>query len=347
MVARSVDGPLSPNRCIPLVPLLPAGTGDFSSSNLCISRTAGDAAHDRAARAGPPARSSARWTASTSGDGRVGFSTPARGGFLRRARTGSAGWPTSALAARQSRWPVVRGAGQGRRAALVNECPLGQLVLLRQRRPDRGRGAGISTTGRPGPMGCFRGRRHHPGPAGSAVVPHALRLRFALTGPCSSDHTAGRKVSVRLDGRSCTIWTAGPAGPRRIFQCRGGAGRSGGHDPCRVLSSVGGDARPGPDPGGFVKVGWPRGRVSGTATVWSPGLESRPDMHQPYGIVHGGWHGAAVIGYDREDLGASAWFEVMSGPSVGWGVLTHTTSARGARLGRLRARRHDLSPVGV
>jgi uncharacterized protein (TIGR00369 family) len=90
------------------------------------------------------------------------------------------------------------------------------------------------------------------------------------------------------------------------------------------------DARPAPDPGGFVKwLGLEVEEWNGDRVV--AGLEIRPDMHQPYGIVHGGVHAAVIE--TIASLGAAAWFE--QGQVVG--VSNQTDFLRAVREGRLRA----------
>ena len=83
-------------------------------------------------------------------------------------------------------------------------------------------------------------------------------------------------------------------------------------------------------PGGYVSwLGlevqeWTGDRVVGT-------LEVRPDMHQPYGIVHGGVHCAVIE--TLASLGAAAW--VPDGQVVG--VSNQTDFLRAVREGRLTA----------
>lgn len=58
----------------------------------------------------------------------------------------------------------------------------------------------------------------------------------------------------------------------------------------------------------------------------------RPDLHQPYGIVHGGVHASLVE--SAASIGAALWFGER-GNVVG--VANHTNFLRAARNGRLTA----------
>jgi 1,4-dihydroxy-2-naphthoyl-CoA hydrolase len=69
---------------------------------------------------------------------------------------------------------------------------------------------------------------------------------------------------------------------------------------------------------------WTGDRVVGT---W----EVRPDMHQPYGIVHGGVHCSVIE--TIASLGAAAWYD--AGQVVG--VSNQTDFLRAVRDGRLTA----------
>jgi 1,4-dihydroxy-2-naphthoyl-CoA hydrolase len=83
-------------------------------------------------------------------------------------------------------------------------------------------------------------------------------------------------------------------------------------------------------PGGYV--GWLGLEVqewTGDRVVGS--WEIRPDMHQPYGIVHGGVHSSVIE--TIASLGAAAWYE--SGQVVG--VSNQTDFLRAVREGRLTA----------
>jgi uncharacterized protein (TIGR00369 family) len=60
-------------------------------------------------------------------------------------------------------------------------------------------------------------------------------------------------------------------------------------------------------------------------------LEVRPDMHQPYGIVHGGVHCAVIE--TLASLGGAAWYS--DGQVVG--VSNQTDFLRAVREGRLTA----------
>jgi 1,4-dihydroxy-2-naphthoyl-CoA hydrolase len=82
--------------------------------------------------------------------------------------------------------------------------------------------------------------------------------------------------------------------------------------------------------GGYV--GWLGLEVqewSGDRVVGS--WEVRPDMHQPYGIVHGGVHCSVIE--TIASLGAAAWFD--TGQVVG--VSNQTDFLRAVRDGRLTA----------
>ena len=70
--------------------------------------------------------------------------------------------------------------------------------------------------------------------------------------------------------------------------------------------------------------------VSGDRVVLT--CEVRPDLHQPYGIVHGGVHCTLVE--SAASIGAALWFGDR-GNVVG--VANHTNFLRAAREGRLTA----------
>ena len=70
--------------------------------------------------------------------------------------------------------------------------------------------------------------------------------------------------------------------------------------------------------------------VSGDRVVLT--CEVRPDLHQPYGIVHGGVHCTLVE--SAASIGAALWFGDR-GNVVG--VANHTNFLRAARAGRLTA----------
>jgi 1,4-dihydroxy-2-naphthoyl-CoA hydrolase len=90
------------------------------------------------------------------------------------------------------------------------------------------------------------------------------------------------------------------------------------------------ETEPTPDPGGFVSwlglevLEWNGDRVVG---AW----DIRPDMHQPYGIVHGGVHASVIE--TLASLGAAAWYQ--QGKVVG--VSNQTDFLRAVREGRLTA----------
>jgi uncharacterized protein (TIGR00369 family) len=90
------------------------------------------------------------------------------------------------------------------------------------------------------------------------------------------------------------------------------------------------ETKPTPDPGGFVSwlglevLEWSGDRVVG---AW----DIRPDMHQPYGIVHGGVHASVIE--TLASLGAAAWYQ--QGQVVG--VSNQTDFLRAVREGRLTA----------
>jgi 1,4-dihydroxy-2-naphthoyl-CoA hydrolase len=90
------------------------------------------------------------------------------------------------------------------------------------------------------------------------------------------------------------------------------------------------ETKPTPDPGGFVSwlglevLEWSGDRVVG---AW----DIRPDMHQPYGIVHGGVHASVIE--TLASLGAAAWYR--QGQVVG--VSNQTDFLRAVREGRLTA----------
>jgi 1,4-dihydroxy-2-naphthoyl-CoA hydrolase len=90
------------------------------------------------------------------------------------------------------------------------------------------------------------------------------------------------------------------------------------------------ETKPTPDPGGFVSwlglevLEWSGDRVVG---AW----DIRPDMHQPYGIVHGGVHASVIE--TLASLGAAAWYH--QGQVVG--VSNQTDFLRAVREGRLTA----------
>jgi 1,4-dihydroxy-2-naphthoyl-CoA hydrolase len=90
------------------------------------------------------------------------------------------------------------------------------------------------------------------------------------------------------------------------------------------------ETEPTPDPGGFVSwlglevLEWNGDRVVG---AW----DIRPDMHQPYGIVHGGVHASVIE--TLASLGAAAWYQ--QGQVVG--VSNQTDFLRAVREGRLTA----------
>jgi 1,4-dihydroxy-2-naphthoyl-CoA hydrolase len=106
---------------------------------------------------------------------------------------------------------------------------------------------------------------------------------------------------------------------------------------------------PKPDPGAFVKwLGLEWLEASGDRIVAA--LDVRPDLHQPYGILHGGVHCSLVE--TAASHGAARWFGER-GHVVG--VANHTNFLRAVRSGRLtvvatpvhRGRTQQLWQVGV
>jgi 1,4-dihydroxy-2-naphthoyl-CoA hydrolase len=67
--------------------------------------------------------------------------------------------------------------------------------------------------------------------------------------------------------------------------------------------------------------------------------EVRPELHQPFGIVHGGVY--ATIIESLASIGANAWLGISSGLCA-VGVSNHTDFLRSARGGRLRA---EATPI--
>ena len=85
-----------------------------------------------------------------------------------------------------------------------------------------------------------------------------------------------------------------------------------------------------PDPGAYVQwLGLEWVEAGGDRAVAT--LDVRPDMHQPYGIVHGGVHSSVIE--TIASLGAAAWYE--RGQVVG--VSNQTDFLRAVREGRLTA----------
>ncbi|MGH3112161.1 MAG: PaaI family thioesterase [Gaiellaceae bacterium] len=75
--------------------------------------------------------------------------------------------------------------------------------------------------------------------------------------------------------------------------------------------------------------------------------ELRPELHQPFGVVHGGVYAAIVE--SLASIAANAWLGVSSGLRPGLrpglravGVSNHTDFLRSARQGRLRA---EATPI--
>ncbi|MGH8887189.1 MAG: PaaI family thioesterase [Egibacteraceae bacterium] len=71
--------------------------------------------------------------------------------------------------------------------------------------------------------------------------------------------------------------------------------------------------------------------------------ELRSDLHQPFGVVHGGVYAAIVE--SLASIGANAWLSVSSGLRGGLravGVSNHTDFLRSARAGELRA---EATPI--
>ncbi|MGH8902030.1 MAG: PaaI family thioesterase [Egibacteraceae bacterium] len=66
--------------------------------------------------------------------------------------------------------------------------------------------------------------------------------------------------------------------------------------------------------------------------------ELRPELHQPFGVVHGGVYAAIIE--SLASIGANTWLTDSSGFRPGLravGVSNHTDFLRSARQGRLRA----------
>jgi 1,4-dihydroxy-2-naphthoyl-CoA hydrolase len=85
-----------------------------------------------------------------------------------------------------------------------------------------------------------------------------------------------------------------------------------------------------PDPGAYVKwlgLEW----VEATGDQVVAALDVRPDMHQPYGIVHGGVHCSVIE--TVASYGAALWY--TDGQVVG--VSNQTDFLRAVREGRLTA----------
>jgi uncharacterized protein (TIGR00369 family) len=90
------------------------------------------------------------------------------------------------------------------------------------------------------------------------------------------------------------------------------------------------DATPTLDPGQYVTwLGLEVLESSGEKVVAA--WDIRPDMHQPYGIVHGGVHSSVIE--TVASLGAALWYE--GGQVVG--VANQTDFLRAVRDGRLTA----------
>lgn len=68
-------------------------------------------------------------------------------------------------------------------------------------------------------------------------------------------------------------------------------------------------------------------------------VDLRPQLHQPYGIVHGGVY--ATITESAASLGAAMWL-ATSGGGRAVGVSNHTDFLRSAREGQLRA---EATPI--
>jgi len=87
---------------------------------------------------------------------------------------------------------------------------------------------------------------------------------------------------------------------------------------------------PKPDPGAFVKwLGLEWLEASGDRIVAA--LDVRPDLHQPYGILHGGVHCSVIE--TVASFGAALWYR--DGQVVG--VSNQTDFLRAVRAGRLTA----------
>jgi 1,4-dihydroxy-2-naphthoyl-CoA hydrolase len=85
-----------------------------------------------------------------------------------------------------------------------------------------------------------------------------------------------------------------------------------------------------PDPGAYVQwLGLEWVEAGGDRAVAT--LDVRPDMHQPYGIVHGGVHCAVIE--TVASYGAALWY--TEGQVVG--VSNQTDFLRAVREGRLTA----------
>jgi 1,4-dihydroxy-2-naphthoyl-CoA hydrolase len=89
--------------------------------------------------------------------------------------------------------------------------------------------------------------------------------------------------------------------------------------------------------GGFVKLlGVRVEQASGDRVVLS--CPVTPDLHQPYGLVHGGVH--AALAETAASVGAALWF---GDRGVVVGVSNHTDFLRAVREGELRAEATPLA----
>jgi 1,4-dihydroxy-2-naphthoyl-CoA hydrolase len=61
----------------------------------------------------------------------------------------------------------------------------------------------------------------------------------------------------------------------------------------------------------------------------------RPDLHQPFGIVHGGVYAAIIE--SLASVAANAWLGQQHSPTCAVGVSNHTDFIRSVRSGSLRA----------